>query len=156
MSQNKNIASAEITVKLVRLQSLLTDMSPVMQEIAAILELDADQAFEHQRNPSTRAKWSDIDDDTKRQRQAIGKWPGKILQQSGELASRVVSDYGSKFAAVGVQSGEADDYAAAQLFGVADRNLPARPYLPIDGLHPDIEKKILKLIDEEIAQALSA
>lgn len=155
MSKNKNIATAEITTKLVQLQSLLSDMSPVMQEIAAILELDVDQAFEHQRNPSTHAKWSDIDEDTKRQREAIGKWPGKILQQSGELASRIVSDYGAKFAAVGVQAGKADDYAAAQLFGDDDRNLPARPYLPIEGLHPSTEKKIIRVLDEVIAQALS-
>lgn len=154
--QSNNLATAQIVAKLGQLESLLGgDMSRVMRGIAGILESDVEDAFEHERNPSTHEKWERLDADTIKQRKAAGKWPGDILRVEGDLASRGTSDYGDKFARVGVKSAGTDDYAPAMQFGRPDKNIPARPYLPFEGLHPDTEQKILDLLETELQRALS-
>lgn len=150
--QSDNLVTTQITDRLGKLEALLDNgMASIMQGIAGILEGDVEDAFESEWNPSTHQKWVDLDDATKKQRAAIGKYPGKILQVRGELADRVTSDYGDKFARVGVKSAGADDYAAAMQFGRPDKNIPARPYLPWEGLHPDTAARVIAFLDEEIA-----
>ncbi len=155
--QSKNLATAEIISKLEQLTALLDgNTDDIMRGIAGILEADVEDAFENEWSPSTHEKWIRLDAATIKQRKAKGKWPGKMLQVSGELASRVASDYGNKFARVGIKSAGVDDYAAAMQFGRPDKNIPARSYLPFDGLHPDTEQKILKLLDKKIAAVLTS
>lgn len=154
--QSNNLATAQIATKLGRLESLLNgNMSSIMRGIAGILEGDVEDAFENEWNPSTHEKWVQLDEDTIKQRKAAGKWPGDILRVEGNLASRVSSDYGDKFARVGVKSAGTDDYAPAMQFGRPDKNIPARPYLPFDGLHPEKIDEILKFIDGELDKALA-
>ncbi len=115
--QSNNLATAEIIAKLGRLEALLAgDMSDIMRGIAGILEDDVEAAFENEWNPSTHKKWTHLDAATIKQRKAKGKWPGDILRVEGNLASRVTSDYGSKFSRVGVKSAGVDDYAPAMQF----------------------------------------
>lgn len=154
--QSNNLATAQIVAKLGQLESLLAgDMANVMKGIAGILEADVEDAFEYERNPSTHEKWERLDADTIKQRRAAGKWPGDILRVEGNLASRVTSDYGDKFARVGVKSAGTDDYALAMQFGRPDKNIPARPYLPFEGLHPTKQREILEFLKAELQRAVS-
>ncbi len=149
-AQSNNLEITNITRKLNQLDALLGDLSPVMQEIAAILENDVNEAFDNERDPTTHAKWVDLDAKTIKQRTRAGKWPGKMLQRTGELVSTLTSDYGAKFARVGVNK----DYATTMQFGRADKHIPARPYLPFDGLHPDTAQQILEFLDDKLAETL--
>ena len=85
------------------------------------------------------------------------KWPqskraaqgGKTLQLTGQLAASISTQVGNDFARIGSNK----PYAAIHhLGGQAGRghktNLPARPYLPINGngeLQPDAERRILDI-----------
>ena len=69
---------------------------------------------------------------TKKQRTKQKKWPGQILQVSGQLASSISTQYDDKSAIIGSNL----DYAAIhQLGGQAGKNknveIPARPYLKL-------------------------
>ena len=74
---------------------------------------------------------------------------GKTLQKSGQLAASLTTQVGSNYARIGSNK----KYAAIHhLGGQAGRghktNLPARPYLPINGnnqLQPDAERRILDI-----------
>ena len=74
---------------------------------------------------------------------------GKTLQKSGQLAASLTTQVGSNYARIGSNK----KYAAIHhLGGRAGRghktNLPARPYLPINGnnqLQPDAERRILDI-----------
>ncbi|PID61991.1 MAG: phage virion morphogenesis protein [Gammaproteobacteria bacterium] len=149
-AQSNNLAVTQITTKLGQLSALLGDLSPVMQEIAGILERDVTEAFDNERNPTTHAKWADLDEKTIKQRTKAGKWPGKMLQVKGELVGSLTSDYGAKFARVGVGT----DYAPAMQFGRPDKNIPARAYLPWDGLHPETAAAVLEFLDGELAKTI--
>lgn len=149
-NQSSNLAVAQVTAKLGKLSALLDDMSPIMAEIAAILKRDATEAFQNEWNPSTHEKWADLDEKTIAGREKINKWPGHKLQVEGELVKSLSSDYGSKFARVGLTQ----DYAPAHQFGRPDKNLPARPFLPFDGLHPDTEQAIIDFLTDKITEAL--
>ncbi len=101
--QSKNLATAEIISKLEQLTALLDgNTDEVMRGIAGILEADVEDAFENERNPSTHEKWIRLDAATIKQRKAKGKWPGRKLQVKGELVGSLTSDYGARFARVGV------------------------------------------------------
>ena len=69
---------------------------------------------------------------TKKQRTKQKKWPGQILQVSGQLVSSISTQYGDESAVIGSNL----DYAAIhQLGGQAGENkkveIPARPYLKL-------------------------
>ena len=74
---------------------------------------------------------------------------GKTLQKSGQLAASLTTQVGSNYARIGSNK----KYAAIHhLGGQAGRghktNLPARPYLPINGNNqpqPDAERRILDI-----------
>ena len=84
----------------------------------------------------------------KQSRRAADKG-GKTLQKSGQLAASLTTQVGSNYARIGSNK----KYAAIHhLGGQAGRghktNLPARPYLPINGnnqLQPDAERRILDI-----------
>ena len=80
---------------------------------------------------------------TKKQRTKQKKWPGQILQVSGQLASSISTQYDDESAVIGSNL----DYAAIhQLGGQAGKNkkveIPARPYL--------------KLTDDDLNEILDA
>lgn len=150
-NQTTNLEVSRITQRLEQLESLLGDLRPVMREIAATLERDVTEAFQNEWNPTTHEKWEDLDEKTIAGREKINKWPGRKLQVEGELVGSLSSDYGAKFARVGVSK----DYAPAHQFGRPDKNLPARPFLPFDGLHPDTEQAIIDFLEDKITEALS-
>ncbi len=155
MSRNRqdfNLQIQAITDKLDQLYALLgNDMSEVMREIASILERDVQEAFIYERNPTTHEKWAELKFETRQQRIKDNK-DGKILHRDGELVGTLTSDYGARFAKVGLGT----DYALAHQFGRPDKNLPARPFLPIADLHEETQEAILEKLDEEINKALTS
>lgn len=85
------------------------DLTPLMREIRGILADSVERNFAAQGRP----EWPDLAESTKRRRAKKGKWPGQILQESGQLASSIES--GSS--ATAAWSGTNKEYAAIQQFG---------------------------------------
>ena len=115
-----------------------TDTRAMMRGIATELLSMAEDNFESESWGGQRWKQS----------RAADKG-GKTLQKSGQLAASLTTQVGSNHALIGSNK----KYAAIHhLGGQAGRghktNLPARPYLPINGnnqLQPDAERRILDI-----------
>lgn len=107
------VESAELLAYYRRVHVRLSDMTPANREISEVLRDGIEQAFEDQRDPETGAAWAKLSPFTIAARQVAGYWPGKILQQSGRLASSFEADFGAAFAAAGTNV----IYAALQNFG---------------------------------------
>ena len=127
------IDSQEVEQKLQELANKTSDLKPLMKNIAGIFASAAEDNFAEQGRPD---KWQDLSKVTKKFREKKGKWPGQILQVSGQLASSVNTYYDNDSAVIGSNL----EYAAIhQLGGQAGRNkkvtIPARPYLKL--LHDD-------------------
>jgi phage virion morphogenesis protein len=123
------------------------DLTPLMREIAGDLAAAVEENFEEQGRP----KWVDLSDATIKARERKGYWPGKILQQRGELAASIVTEFDATSAQVGTNK----IYAAIHQFGgKAGRNrsvdIPARPFLAIG--EQDIEAIIDRFWDYFLAR----
>ena len=115
----------------------LKNPAPLMAGIAEVMKDAVEENFEQQGRP----KWHPLKKSTIMQRRKNGRWPRKILQQEGNLAVSVTSDYGNDYAVVGTDK----KYAAIHQFGGrAGRgkraNIPARPFL---SLSPADEEEII-------------
>lgn len=73
------------------------DFRPLMGEIAAFLLDRVEENFAQEGRP----KWEPLKASTIEQREREGKWPGKILQRSGSLASSFSTAHDEKSATVG-------------------------------------------------------
>lgn len=128
------------------------DLSPVMQEIAGLLEAEAQQAFDAGESPDGKP-WADLSDTTKRRRAAGGTWPGQILNVTGALSNSITSSFGSDFAVAGTNLIYASTHqfgAAKGAFGSTSRgapipwgDIPARPFL---GLGADGEAEVVDIL----------
>lgn len=107
----------------------LNDLSPLMQRVAGIMADAVEENFEQQGRP----RWKPLKDSTIRQRRRQGYWPGKILQQTGRLASSIESRYDKTSARVQVGGSDFPYAAIHQFGGMAGPGrtveIPARPYL---------------------------
>ena len=105
------------------------NLRPLMKNIAGIMATATEDNFKDEGRPE---KWVDLSETTKKQRQKIGKYPGQILQVSGQLASSVSTAYDNNSAVIGSNLAYA---AIHQLGGQAGKNkkttIPARPYLKL-------------------------
>lgn len=101
-----------------RLVAQLGDATPVMREIAQMLEETTRLNFRNQGRP----RWLPLADSTKKERLSRNKGSSvlMILQDSGMLASSITPNYGPDYAEVGTNK----VYAAAQHLG-ATINHPA-------------------------------
>jgi phage virion morphogenesis protein len=148
-----NHNGAEIAALFNQLLSRGTDLTPVMRQIAGVLEDAAEQSFESESSPDG-SPWPDLSDDTKLLRSERGYWPGQILQRSGRLAASIESDFDDASASVGTNV----IYAAIQYYGgvtspnsmIPNKTIPARPFLGI-GQHDEAE--ILDILRRFIATA---
>lgn len=125
------------------------DLTPLMQAIAAELASQTEENFEHEGRP----EWPELSDVTIERRAKQGHWPGQMLQVSaGGLAASIVTHATDSSALVGSNK----PYAAMMQFGGKQvdfpllwGDIPARPYLPIDGegsIEPDAEKALQRLV----------
>ncbi|NLG18921.1 MAG: phage virion morphogenesis protein [Fibrobacter sp.] len=111
----------EIMDGLRELVSRVEDMTPVMRRISGIMLDCVEENFEQEGRPDP---WPKLKKRTIKERERKGYWPGKILQQRGELAASLASDYDKESAKVTTNKA----YAAAQNFGTGNNpiKIPAR------------------------------
>lgn len=122
------------------------NLRPLMKNIAGIMATATEDNFKDEGRPE---KWVDLSETTKKQRQKIGKYPGQILQVSGQLASSVSTAYDDNSAVIGSNLAYAPIH---QLGGQAGKNkkttIPARPYLKLtDDNFEEIFEEINKFLE---------
>ena len=123
------IDNKEVERKLLDLAQKGENLRPLMKNIAGIFASATEENFKNEGRPD---KWTELAEVTKKQRTKQKKWPGQILQVSGQLASSISTQYDDDSAVIGSNL----DYAAIhQLGGQAGKNkkveIPARPYLKL-------------------------
>ena len=140
------IDNKEVLTRLQELASRGENLRPLMKNIAGIMSTATEDNFKDEGRPE---KWVDLSETTKNQRQKIGKYPGQILQVSGQLASSVSTAYDDNSAVIGSNLAYA---AIHQLGGQAGKNkkttIPARPYLKLtDDNFEEIFDEINKFLE---------
>ena len=152
MADNKpieiKIDNKEVLTRLQELASRGENLRPLMKNIAGIMATATEDNFKEEGRPD---KWVDLSETTKKQRQKIGKYPGQILQVSGQLASSVSTAYDDNSAIIGSNLAYA---AIHQLGGQAGKNkkitIPARPYLKLtDNDFEEILAKTVKYFHQK-------
>ena len=123
------IDNNDVERKLLELAQKGENLRPLMKNIAGIFASATEENFKNEGRPN---KWTELSEATKKQRTKQKKWPGQILQVSGQLASSISTQYDDESAIIGSNL----DYAAIhQLGGQAGKNkkvtIPARPYLKL-------------------------
>ena len=123
------IDNKDVDRKLLELAQKSENLRPLMKNIAGIFASATEENFKNEGRPD---KWTELSEATKKQRIKQKKWPGQILQVSGQLASSISTQYDDESAVIGSNL----DYAAIhQLGGQAGKNkkveIPARPYLKL-------------------------
>ena len=121
------IENQEVNKRLLEIARKTENLRPLMKNIAGILAFSTEENFKNEGRPD---KWTDLSEITKNKRREQHKYPGQILQVSGQLASSVNTQYDDNSAVIGSNL----PYAAIhQLGGQAGRNkkvkIPARPYI---------------------------
>lgn len=140
------IDNKAVNEKLLELAKRGENLRPLMKNIAGIFASSTEENFKEEGRPD---KWTDLAESTKKQRTKQKKWPGQILQVSGQLAASVNTQYADDSAVIGSNK----DYAAIhQLGGNAGRNkkvsIPARPYLLLtDADYEEILKATEKFLE---------
>ena len=134
------IDNNDVERKLLELAQKGENLRPLMKNIAGIFASATEENFKNEGRPD---KWTELSQATKKQRTKQKKWPGQILQVSGQLASSISTQYDDESAIIGSNL----DYAAIhQLGGQAGKNkkvtIPARPFL--------------KLTDDDLNEILDA
>lgn len=134
------------------------DMTPAMRKIAQAMALIVEDNFEAEGQP----KWEALSPVTiaLRTKAAKGKTEGgfRILQDAGQLAGSVSTDYGNEHATIGSNL----VYAAIHQFGgMAGRGkkveIPARPYLPITAegkLQSEASEEVLDTVMRHLRTAV--
>ena len=157
-----------------RLEQAATDLTPAMRKIAQAMALETERNFEEQGRPrwqplarsTTEARVDRLTKGSKggirkdgRISQGVARRASefRILQDTGQLAASVVTDYDARQAVIGSNK----EYAAIHQFGgQAGRGrkttIPARPFLPMDkdkNLQPEARQEILDTILRHLRQA---
>ena len=119
----------EILDKILEVAKQCENLRPLMKNIAGIFADSTEDNFAEEGRPD---KWVELSEVTKNLRKEINKYPGQILQVTGQLASSVNTYYDNDSAIIGSNL----VYAAIhQLGGQAGRNkkvtIPARPYIKL-------------------------
>ena len=123
------IDNKDVDRKLLELAQKSENLRPLMKNIAGIFASATEENFKNEGRPD---KWTELSEATKKQRTKQKKWPGQILQVSGQLASSISTQYDDESAVI---SSNLDYAAIHQLGGQAGKNkkvtIPARPYLKL-------------------------
>ena len=140
------IDNQEVERRLQEIAKKSSNLRPLMKNIAGIFASATEDNFAEEGRPD---KWVDLSEVTKKQRKKIGKYPGQILQVTGQLASSVNTYYDEDSAIIGSNLAYA---AIHQLGGQAGKSkkvtIHARPYLKltsddVDELLESIKKYFL-------------
>ena len=107
------VDDAALQAALRRAKERLTHTRPLMAGISNLLLEALEDNFQQERDPDTGSPWPELALSTRQQRAKQGKWPGQILQVSGQLAASVTNDYDDTTATVSTGK----EYAAIHHFG---------------------------------------
>jgi len=133
------INSKGFTDTMARLRERAIKKRPLMREIGGIMHDEVEENFDAQGRPA----WKDLKDTTKAKRAAIGKWPGKILQVSGQLVNSIQVTTTENSAIVGTNK----IYGPTHEFGDSRRKIPARPFLTLsNGSIKEIEDSVTRYL----------
>lgn len=119
----------------------VSDLAPLMRNLAGMLGDITENAFEYEMNPETSEKWANLSLRTILERQQKGYVPIKILVQTGQLAASIHTSTGSNFAQIGTNK----DYAYDLQFGKSSKNLPARPFI---GFSPSDAEEMEQMVND--------
>ena len=123
------IDNKDVERKLLELAQKSENLRPLMKNIAGIFASATEENFKNEGRPD---KWTELSEATKKQRTKQKKWPGQILQVSGQLASSISTQYDAKSA---ITRSNLDYATIHPLGGQAGKNkkvtIPARPYLKL-------------------------
>lgn len=148
-----DITQDDATGALERLLAANVDLSPLMREFQGKLEAIVEDNFESEGRPG----WAPLSPVTIAQREKEGKWPGKILQRTGQLAASMTGGHNATSAWVGTNV----PYARTQHFGASKGafgatrsgvpipwgDIPSRPFF--SATQEDREALLEMLIDYE-------
>jgi len=125
-----------------------TDMSPVTVKLAGILHNAVEENFAKEGRP----KWSPLAKATIKQRTREKRWPGKILQRSGRLASSISARHDAMSAEVGTNVKVKGGYllGAIHQFGTKPRTGATRSLFSKKGRTGIPARPFLKLTKEDI------
>ncbi len=141
------IDNQEVERRLQEIAKKSSNLRPLMKNIAGIFASATEDNFAEEGRPD---KWVELSEVTKNLRKEINKYPGQILQVTGQLASSVNTYYDNDSAIIGSNL----TYAAIhQLGGQNGRNkkvtIPSRPYI---NLLEDDYDEILHEISEYLSK----
>lgn len=125
---------ADVLSVLTQLHERMSDLSPVMQQIAGYMHDSSEQAFANQRDPVTGDPWSALSEATLQMRP--DRAGGELLRDSAQLVNSLQPDFDALTAYYGTNK----PYAAMHQFGgitapnsmIPNREIPARPFLGLD------------------------
>jgi phage virion morphogenesis protein len=128
--------------------ALLGDTTPLMRPIAGIMADAVESNFEGEHAPDG-TPWPTLKPATINARKAKGYWPGRILQQRGELAASIAREFGRDYALVGTNKA----YAAIHQFG-GDIQIAARsqPLYFRQGKDGSVGRKFVRKSQSNFAQ----
>ena len=89
------------------------NLTPIMREVSEIMLDSVQDNFEYQRDGETEQDWRDLAEITKKKREKIGKWPGRILRVKTLLYKSIQPRATATEAIVGTNMA----YAAIHQFG---------------------------------------
>ena len=92
------IDNNDVERKLLELAQKGENLRPLMKNIAGIFASATEENF---KNEGRADKWTELAEATKKQRTKQKKWPGQILQVSGQLASSISTQYDDESAVIG-------------------------------------------------------
>ncbi|MCR9089872.1 MAG: phage virion morphogenesis protein [Proteobacteria bacterium] len=154
--------AGEVLSRLNALGGRLLNLTPVMEAIGGVVRGSVDLAFTDGRDPYG-IRWEPLSEVTIASRRQRSDVP---LRDSGRLANSI------QVAAIRdrVSVGTNVEYASTHQFGAKQgdfgrtrRNgpipwgdVPARPFLPLDGLPPDDEREVLAAMRDGLEEALGA
>lgn len=130
------IDNTALTAALSYAASQLSNTTPLMQRLSLELLSATEENFAAQGRPAW-AGWSP--------KTAARRRGGVILQDTGQLAASVTPWHSETVAGIGSNK----VYAPVHQWGWADRNIPARPFLPMDAqgsLQPEAEAGLLDVV----------
>ena len=121
-----------------------------MATVAETIQSGVEDNFRREVGPGAKP-WADLAEETKEERVREGKWPGPILQRSGQLVAAIQPFSSPSEAGVSVQK----TYAAIHQYGgtgdmpPGPAGIPPRPYLYLNSeTQQEIEDDIADYVEE--------
>lgn len=157
-----SVDNREVLSALGGLQARLSDLQPAMRDIGDDIKAEVDNAFRSGQSPYGEP-WAPLSPVTIARRRKNSSVP---LRDTGRLANSI-----SVFAdAHSVTVGTNVEYASTHQFGarrgefgktrrgnpIPWGSIPARPFMPLDGLPPSLESEVLDTISHHLSRALDA